>query len=184
MKSTLIRLIPWLLALVYVLGLGAGWESFLPPGLSDYRFPEHGLSVTLPRSLEGWRLIPTSVPDQVLLATTRGGLVTFSAEKTAAPASTPLEAYSDQQEALWRPHLPGYDLQIRAPERFGRLSGYTTIKEYTGSFLGLAMRRQRLDFYFPHRGFIYHVRYDVPEKLLTYFRPDYRLIITGFKVEK
>ena len=172
------------LVVLYLTGLWVGSWTFRPPGLSEHISAEHGIKLVLPRSLEGWHLLFSPDPNQVFKATTRAALATLTVEKTGAPATLSLETYSDQVEAALRPHLPGYDLQIRAPERFGRLSGFTTIKEYTGRFYGVPLRRQRLDFYFTHRGSIYHIQYDVPEKLLTYFRPDYRLIITGLRVEK
>lgn len=165
--------------LLAVLALILGGMILADPELHTVAVRGGDLAVTLPVSVEGWHVKP-STGNLLLSAETRLSLATLEIVDTELPAQSDLRAFTAQRVSLGRVHARDLFVWEEGPERYGS-NTYHAVKWTASERLGplpLKVSYWTLDHYVAHKGTYLRMTLRYPHFMWRYFRPD-RILIGG-----
>lgn len=177
--ARIIRLLRFPVLLLAVLVLGILVEK--TPGVMTVQLPDNSGSISVPDSLEGWKLEPGE-GDQLLTGSTRLSLQQLELVRTHVPVGngTALKEYVKQRhDQLWK-ETDEYQWRLHGdPRKFaGSVTVPTGLGVYQAPFLGRFGKTAYWvqDLYFPHEGQWTRLTLTYPESLQRYVSVDHMII--------
>jgi hypothetical protein len=166
------------LPLVLVLAISLGYLVESTPKSLVVPMNDGAGTVTVPRSLEGWRLKPGQ-GDLLLSGGTRLGLMKLQIATTGVTDAAVLGSYiADRQQADFLAH-ENYQTRLKGEIRtWGDQRMPVARAVYDGKFLGVTTRFVQHDVFLPYRGQYVRVGLTFPEFLDNYLGPDQYFLAT------
>lgn len=181
----MVRSFPYIRFLVVT--LLAAWLGYLvqkDPGQLTLTIPEKGVSVTVPQSLEGWK-VERGQGD--VLATGHTRLRTMSLEIVEVPVThrAQIDGYIKERDEQFRVGKQDYIVWHQGTDyKFGNRYAPAYKATYTDRFLGLPIKAEywQYDVYWPYKDHFVRIGMRFPEVLSRYVDPDKIFIASGLRL--
>ncbi len=169
-------------AIAFALGLVVQQD----PGQQTLTITEKGVSITVPRSLEGWH-VEQGKGDVLATAATRLGTMSVEMVEVPVTSEEQLAAYMKERHLSFSQGKPDYIVWHEGLDyKFGLRYALAYKATYTDRFLGLPIDAEywQQDVYWPYKDHYVRIGLRYPDFLARYIEPDRMFIAAGIKLAK
>lgn len=170
------------LPLLLLLTVWIGYALLATPGKTTIALAGGKGTLTVPRSLEGWRVAPGQ-DEMLATGKTRFGLMQVQVQQTPVPVGGDLAAYIADRQALDWKLTHDYQVRLKGELRpFGAMRVPVSRAVYDGTLLGMKVRMVQYDAYMRSDWRYVRVGFTFPEFLDDYFAADQEYIALNVKL--
>lgn len=172
------------LALFLILAVWLGSVVQRLPERFTVSLPDQGVTVSVPKNLEGWVLEPGE-GDLLVKGHTGTGLVSLEIVKVPATREEEVQRYMEKRHKELRPGKEEYVVWHQGIDsKFGQRRAQTYKATYQGPIWGpFKGEIWQYDSYWPHRGQYVRISMRYPNFLLNYIQPDKAFIASHIQLE-